>query len=103
MTGAAGFWCRKLIIDEWLFRACKPPNKSYALPSYICNIETRLPRRLRILAQRSAVMRFPWSESGGAGVTMAILIGPAPVAHTYGNPPIRRVDRACRNFDSCYE
>ncbi len=60
------------MIDEWLFRACKATNKSYGLLSYVCNIETRLPRRLRIVAQRTAVILFPEREFGGAGVTIPI-------------------------------
>src|SRR2546421_5336177 len=94
---------RKLMIDEWLFRACKATNKSNGLPSYLCDIETWLPRRLRIVAQRSAVMRFPWRESGGAGVTMPILMVSNSAAHTCGSPSIHRDDQAYRNFDSCYE
>src|SRR5437870_5681138 len=103
MIGATRYCCRKLIIDEWLFRACKATNKSYALPSYVCDIETWLPRRLRMVAQRSAVMRLPWRESGGAGVTIPIFIFLNSAAHTCGSPPIHRDDQACRNFDSCYE
>src|SRR6266513_555704 len=76
MTGIAASWRRKLMIDEWLRRACKATKRSYRLPSYVCEIDTRLPNRLRILAQRSAVMRFPECEPGGAGVTIAILILP---------------------------
>src|SRR6266446_7657658 len=103
MIGATRRCCRKLIIDEWLFRACKATSKSKGLPSYLCDIETWLPRRLRMVAQRSAVMRFPWRESGGAGVTMPIFILPNSAAHTCGSPPRHRDDQACRNFDSCYE
>src|SRR5260370_1036341 len=55
MIGATGCCCRKLMIDEWLFRACKATNKSYGLLSYVCSIETRLPRRLRSVAQPTAV------------------------------------------------
>src|SRR5256885_13195825 len=103
MIGATRRCCRKLIIDEWLFRACKATNKSYGLPSYICDIETWLPRRLRMVAQRSAVMRFPWRESGGAGVTKPIFILSKPVARRCESLPIRRGVQVCRNFDSCYE
>src|SRR6266446_10915493 len=103
MIEAAGLWRRKLMIAEWLLRACKATNKSYGLPSYVCNIETWLPRRLRIVAQRSAVMRFPWRESGGAGVTMPILMVSNSAAHTCGSPPTHRDDQVCRSFDSCYE
>src|SRR5436190_15093066 len=103
MIGATGFCCRKLTIDEWLFRACKANNKSYGLPLYVCDIEMWSPRRLRMVAQRSAVMRFPWRESGGAGVTKPIFILSNSATHTCGSPPTRRDDQACRNFDSCYE
>src|SRR5712691_3125825 len=103
MSGAKGCRCRNVTIDEWLFRACKATNKSYGLPSYVCNIVTRLPTRLRMVAQRSAVMRFPWRESGGAGVTIPIFILLNSAAHTCESPPIHRDDQACRNFDSCYE
>src|SRR5258708_3592990 len=103
MIGANGCCRRKLIMDEWLFRACKATNKSYGLPLYVCDIVTRLPRRLRIVAQRSAVMRFPWRESGGAGVTMPIFILFNSAAHTCGTPPIHLDDQAYRNFGSCYE
>src|SRR5216684_3742779 len=98
MIGAPGFWRRKLTIDGWLRRACKATNKSYGF-----RIETRWPSRLRILAQRSAVMRFPYLESGGAGVTMPIVILPESAAHRSGIPPIRRDGQAGRNFDRCYE
>ena len=97
MIGATGCCCRKLMIDEWLFRACKATNKSYGLLSYVCNIETRLPRRLRIVAQRTAVILFPEREFGGAGVTIPIRMASSALHGTRAEArpyvaPIRRVE-----------
>src|SRR5258706_11388021 len=94
MIGATGCCCRKLMIDEWLFRACKATNKSYGLLSYVCNIETRLPSRLRIFAQRTAVILFPEREFGGAGGAISIPMASSRyTAHRREPPPTSRPSR----------
>jgi hypothetical protein len=60
-------------MDAALRKACSATSTSHRWASYDCATTTLWPSSLSNLAQRSAVVRFPCRDRGGAGVTMQIL------------------------------
>src|SRR5437899_12644658 len=75
MSGRSGWSSRNRRTAAALRQACSAIIKSAGVPSYLVATRTLWPRRRRIRAQRTAVVRLPDRDEGRAGVIRAIFMG----------------------------